>query len=195
MHRRGYITGKKIQVTPLGLAVVDALSHSCPQILDEELTRRIEMEMEFIRTGELEEEKVLEHGKEILREILDAFRKREDQIGRELRESLMETREKQNLLGKCSACGGDLKIIRLPTGSVFVGCSGYPKCRMSYPLPQRGKIVPLGKVCEKCGTPMVRVFRARSRPFDMCLEPKCETKKEWGKKRADVKSSKKKDSE
>ena len=87
-----------------------------------------------------------------------------------------------------------MKIIRLRTGSVFAGCSGYPKCRNTFPLPQQGKIVPLHKECEACGTPKVRVFRARSRPFEMCLDPKCETKKDWGRPRprtVDAKSAEK----
>ena len=194
LYKRGYVEGKSIQVTPLGLSVVDALSHSCPHILDEELTRKIEMEMEFIRTGELTEEKVLEDGKRIISEILEEFRQKEELIGKELLSSLHETKEQENLLGKCKVCGSDLKIIRLRTGSVFAGCSGYPKCRNTFPLPQQGKIVPLHKECEACGTPKVRVFRARSRPFEMCLDPKCETKKDWGRPRprtVDAKSAEK----
>ncbi|MCK4714631.1 MAG: DNA topoisomerase I, partial [Candidatus Aenigmarchaeota archaeon] len=74
LYKRGYVKGKSILVTPLGLAVFDSLSKNCPQILDEELTRNLEAEMEFIRTGELAEEKVLEHGKEILTGILGEFK-------------------------------------------------------------------------------------------------------------------------
>ncbi|VVC03709.1 Reverse gyrase 1 [Candidatus Burarchaeum australiense] len=183
LYRRGYVHDSSIRVTPFGLAVCEALEHNCPEILDEELTRKVEREMEFIRTGELTEKKVLEDGKAVLRAILEEFRSNEEKIGKELRGAIQETREQQNMLGKCKACGGDLRIIRLRTGSVFVGCSNYPKCRNSYPLPQRGKILPLGTMCEKCGTPRVRVIREGSKPFEMCIDPKCETKKDWGKPR------------
>jgi hypothetical protein len=44
-------------------------------------------------------------------------------------------------------------------------------------------IQPTGKICEKCGTPIVQVLRKGKRPFRMCLDPKCETKKDWGKKK------------
>ncbi len=193
LYKRGYVDDKSIHVTPFGMAVCEALEHNCPEILDEELTRRIELEMDFIRTGEITEEKVIEDGKGILTIILDEFRKNQEKIGKELMGAIQETQQQQNVIGKCKVCGKDLKIIRLRTGSVFVGCSGYPECRNTYPLPQYGKIVPLGTVCEKCGTPQVRVFRAGRKPFEMCIDPKCETKKDWGKPRpsAVVKASEK----
>jgi len=179
--KRGYIRDRSIRVTPFGLAVCKALEHNCPEILDEELTRNLEIEMEFIRTGELTEEKVIGHGKEILTTILTEFKQNEERIGAELLESLRETQEQESTLGGCDKCSdGQLKIIRLRTGSVFAGCSNYPRCRNTYPLPQRGRLIPLGKMCDKCNRPMIRVIRARSKPFEMCINPECESKKDWG---------------
>jgi DNA topoisomerase-1 len=59
----------------------------------------------------------------------------------------------------------------------------FPTCQTSYPLPSGAKIQPTGKVCEKCNTPIIQVWRKGKRPFRMCLDPKCETKKDWGKPR------------
>jgi hypothetical protein len=47
-----------------------------------------------------------------------------------------------------------------------------------------------GKVCEKCGTPIIQVWRKGRRPFRMCLDPKCETKKDWGKPKKETKQKK-----
>jgi DNA topoisomerase-1 len=62
-----------------------------------------------------------------------------------------------------------------------------PSCQTGYPLPGMAKIVPLGKACEKCRTPMIQVVRRGKRPFRMCVDPKCETKAEWGKKKTKTK--------
>ncbi|MCD6476756.1 MAG: DNA topoisomerase I [Candidatus Aenigmarchaeota archaeon] len=69
-----------------------------------------------------------------------------------------------------------------------------PKCTVGFPLPHNAKIQKLNKVCEKCNTPIIRIIRQGKRPFNMCLDPKCETKKEWGKpkKKKTKKSTKRK---
>src|SRR3712207_7870359 len=36
------------------------------------------------------------------------------------------------------------------------GCEGYPECRVTYPLPQRGDIIPLGTQCDACGSPEIK---------------------------------------
>ncbi|MBU3905150.1 MAG: DNA topoisomerase I [Nanoarchaeota archaeon] len=57
----------------------------------------------------------------------------------------------------------------------------YPKCQRGYPLPHNAKFQKLNKICPKCNTPTIRVIRAGKRPFNMCLEIECETKKDWTK--------------
>ena len=58
-----------------------------------------------------------------------------------------------------------------------------PACQNGYPLPGGASIQATGRVCEKCNTPIIQVWRKGKRPFRMCLDPKCETKKDWGKPR------------
>jgi DNA topoisomerase-1 len=59
----------------------------------------------------------------------------------------------------------------------------FPSCQTGYPLPGGASIQATGRVCEKCNTPIIQVWRKGRRPFRMCLDPKCETKKDWGKPR------------
>jgi DNA topoisomerase-1 len=68
-----------------------------------------------------------------------------------------------------------------------------PSCQTGYPLPHGASFQRLDKVCEKCNTPIIRVIRKGKRPFNMCLDPKCETKADWGKpkKKGSKKKSKK----
>jgi len=182
LYKRGYIADRSIKVTTFGLAVCDALAHHSPEILDEEMTRKLEREMEWIQEGKIQEEKVIEEGKVVLSEILQDFKRKEKEIGGELAEALKSTKLEQNYLGKCPTCGGNLKIIVSKTsGKRFCGCSNYPKCTQGYPIPQFGSIKPLNKGCKECGLPMIFV-RNGKKVFQMCIDPKCKSKENWGKK-------------
>jgi len=178
LFKRGYLDGTSIKVTPFGLAVFDNLSKFAPEILDTELTKGIEEEMEKIADGE-NEKKAIEEGKAVLEKILKKFDGKEKEVGLGLLSGLKVKELGDSLLGKCVKCGGDLRAIRSRMGKQFVGCSSYPKCTATYPLPQGAKIVPLGKACEKCGTPTIRVIRKARKTFEMCIDPACETKKSW----------------
>jgi DNA topoisomerase-1 len=179
LYKRGYLEGESIRATPFGMAVYDLMARVASEILDEELTRGIEDEMEKIADGE-NEKKAIGDGKLVLDRILRKFDGKEKEIGMGLLSGLRKKDFADSLLGKCVKCGGDLRVIRSRAGKQFVGCSGYPGCNATYPLPQEAKIVPLGKACEKCGTPTIRVVRKARKLFEMCIDPACETKKGWG---------------
>jgi DNA topoisomerase-1 len=93
--------------------------------------------------------------------------------------------DEKSVLGKCPKCEKDLKIMFSPkTRKYFVGCTGYKDgCRTAYPLPGNASVQRLNKVCEKCKTPIIKVLRRGRRSFDMCLDPTCETKANWGKRK------------
>lgn len=181
LYKRGYISGRVITVSDFGLKVHEVLQKYAPEILDEELTRKIEEDMEKIQSGQLDKEYVVAEGREILIQILDKWKNNEERIGRELLEALKITEEKELTVGKCIKCGGDLRIIRLKNRKQFVGCSNYPKCDSTYPLPSAAYVSPTGKVCEHCRTPIVNV-RMHKKRFTMCLDPNCPTKEKWKRK-------------
>ncbi|MGV8176743.1 MAG: DNA topoisomerase I [Candidatus Bilamarchaeaceae archaeon] len=182
LHKRNYITGTNITVTEFGIHVVEVLEKYAPEILDEELTRKIETDMEKIQDGQKDKEEVIREGKEMLVKILDGFKKNELKIGQGILGAIKEARETASTLGVCGKCGNNLRIIRMGGGKQFVGCSGYPNCRNAFPLPGGALITSTGKVCEHCKTPIVNVIRKGKRPFEMCLETTCVTKKDWAKK-------------
>lgn len=170
LYERGYVEGKKIEVTSLGKKTVEALRKNCPQIVSVKLTRHFEKEMDEIYEGKKEREEVIEEAKEELTEIFDKFKEKETEIGKTIYEGLKETRDKKNVVGKCPECGSELRIIRSKkTKKRFVGCSGYPDCTKSYPLPQKGKVTPTGEVCT-CGAPVVKISRR-----NYCINPECES--------------------
>ena len=80
-------------------------------------------------------------------------------------------------LGRCERCGdGELTIRHGTYGKRFVGCSSYPKCDNSYPLPQRGLIVPTEDRCNACGHPVIKVINRGRPPWVLCLNMKCPAK-------------------
>ncbi|MCK4367976.1 MAG: topoisomerase DNA-binding C4 zinc finger domain-containing protein, partial [Thermoplasmata archaeon] len=87
------------------------------------------------------------------------------------------TTKERNVLGTCVKCGGDLTIRHSKRGKRFVGCSSYPKCNNSFPLPQKGLILPTKETCDTCGSPIVTVLMRNRRKWTLCVNPDCETKK------------------
>lgn len=81
-------------------------------------------------------------------------------------------------IGKCKKCGHDLQIrASHKTKSMFIGCSGWPDCDVTFPLP-KGKIEAQEEVCPICGMPQVKVTAFRQKPFVMCIDPNCSSNHE-----------------
>ncbi|RMF89350.1 MAG: DNA topoisomerase I [Methanobacteriota archaeon] len=176
LYRRGYIKNVSIRVTEGGMAVIEALERHVPEIVDEELTRRFEGYVEKIQAGEVTKEAVLEEARAELLKILREFQAKERDIGRELLRAFTESQRKESVLGGCPRCDGELRIVRSPrTGKSFVGCSNYPRCSVSYPLPQKVSSTPAGRSCEECGLPMVKLgFKGKK--VLSCIDLKCPSK-------------------
>ncbi len=179
LYNRGYLVGRSIEVTELGMQLAEILEKNVPDVISEKLTRHFEEECEQVETGKTKREDVLEEARGQLEKICVEFKKREKKVGEELTKAVIATQDRQNILGACK-CGGTLKVHKLwRTGKRFVGCTNYKKCGTGYPLPREGIIFPQEKVCEECKTPIIRVQPQARRPFRMCLDPLCPTKKDW----------------
>ena len=185
LYDRGYIEDKSIKVTKLGMAVGKALAENVPDLTSENLTREFENEMEKVEKGKIKREKVIKDAVKVIKKISKEFKENEKKIGPKIEKAILDTQEEQSLLGTCPKCKtGQLKILYSPkTKKKFVGCTNYPKCNNIYPLPGGAKIINTGKICPYCHTPIVKVIRKGKRPFTMCLDPKCKTKENWGKKK------------
>jgi len=183
LYDRNYITDRNIRVTELGLKLAEVIKKYVPDFADEKLTRKFEKDLEEIIQGKEKKEKILSKAKRAVIKISEEFKKNEDKIGKELGEAVVQAQNDKNIIGKCLNCGKDLKIMFSPrTRKYFVGCTGYKDgCRTAFPLPHNASFQKLDKVCDKCKTPIVKVLRKGRRPFNMCLDPKCETKADWGK--------------
>lgn len=81
-------------------------------------------------------------------------------------------------IGVCPSCGSALEIRYSFRGNRFVGCTGYPNCRVTYPLPQRGKLEKDQPPCPACHAPVVTAIEAGRPPWTLCINPECPTRKE-----------------
>ncbi|WP_256287771.1 DNA topoisomerase I [Halobellus inordinatus] len=64
--------------------------------------------------------------------------------------------------------GGELAIKRLRSGSRLVGCTRYPDCEYSLPLPRRGDIEVTDETCEEHDLPKLRItYDDDSEPWDL----------------------------
>lgn len=130
--------------------------------------------------------KEMDIGKELMQKLLESEerskkrkRGKEKEISLKGQEEVKREAEKENkaknyiVVGKCPKCGGDLVVrYNRKSGKRFVGCSNWPNCNVTYPLLQRGEVIPTGKICPECKAPIVRI-REKGREFEVCLDIKC----------------------
>ncbi len=76
-------------------------------------------------------------------------------------------------IGTCPSCGKPLGIRYSFLGKRFVGCTGYPECRVTYPLPQRGRLDKDQPACSICHAPVVTAIEAGRPPWTLCINPAC----------------------
>ncbi|HXW66596.1 MAG TPA: DNA topoisomerase I [Thermoplasmata archaeon] len=79
-------------------------------------------------------------------------------------------------IGTCPVSRHPLEIRYSFLGKRFVGCTGYPDCRVTYPLPQRGRLDKDHPPCPTCGAPVVTAIEAGRPPWTLCINPECPTR-------------------
>ncbi|MBN2335345.1 DNA topoisomerase I [Candidatus Bathyarchaeota archaeon] len=178
LHKRGYVEGSTLKITDLGYSIAETLEEYCPEIMGVEMTRRLEEELDEVQRGGRNPEEVVESAVKTLDPVLRRFKEMEKEIGASISETLTEILRKENYLGRCPSCGdGEIHIRRNPrTGKPYASCTN-ERCSQSYSLPQRKKVYPTGRRCPSCGAPVIRMYYHR-KPWDLCLNPECPTKKE-----------------
>ncbi len=194
---RGYLDGKSIEATPLGMKLIESLEKYSPIIIDENLTRVLEDEMEKIQESKKDldkmEQKVIDKAKKIITDISKEFKIKEKQIGEEILKGIQVQREIQqqnNILTPCTKCNkGNLRLMYSPKiRRHFVACSNYPECRNTFSLPPNALIKKSDKFCEFCKFPKLLSIKKGRRPWEFCFNRDCEVNKarleEWKQKQA-----------
>ena len=188
LYDRSYITDQKsIKATPLGINLIETLEKYSPIIIDENLTKSMENDMEAIRLTKKDldkkEETILRKAKVTLTEISEDFHKKEKEIGADLikaEEAHWKQQNLENELAICPVCNkGKLTIKYSPKNKKhFIACNAYPDCKTTFSLPPFGLIKKLegDKKCDKCGFPLLMSLQKGKRPWIFCFNPKCPTR-------------------
>ncbi len=92
-------------------------------------------------------------------------------------------------MGICPECGANLRLLYSRAGKRFLGCTAYPACKRTYPLPQYGEVRPTGEKCEYCSAPLM-VTSHRGRPWKFCVNIECPRKTKNAKKKSEGKEQK-----
>jgi len=75
------------------------------------------------------------------------------------------------VIGVCPDCGaregGELAIKQLRSGSRLIGCTRYPDCEYSLPLPRRGDIEVVEEYCEEHDLPALHVHDGDDEPWEL----------------------------
>jgi DNA topoisomerase-1 len=190
LYNRNYISdNKSMKATPLGMRLIESLEKHSPIIIDENLTRNIEQDMEKMQSEnkkdklEQEQTRVVESSKELLDKISKDFHKNEKAIGKNLvkaNEELWKQEAEENQLTLCPSCKkGHLTIKYSPKFKrKFIACDAYPKCKTTFSLPPKGNIKKTDKTCEKCGFPILMSLLRGKKPWFFCFNPECLSRQE-----------------
>jgi DNA topoisomerase I len=178
LFQRGYIAGKPIEVTEVGMKTENILERFCPEILDEELTKNFEIEMDEIRANTKKPEKVLEEAKEILRKTLSHFNKKKNNVGEALVEADNIQKEVESYYGPCPKCKEGNLALKDGKFGKFLACNKYPDCKLTLSLPKNALVKFAEKQCEHCTFPMVKLIKKGKKPEELCINPDCPSKKE-----------------
>ncbi len=167
--RRFVKVSRIIEPTESGTAVVTALEQYANDITNVKMTSHLERDMDMIANGELEQAEVVEESQAMLDDIMEVLEKHKVDVGDAIKKALRE----QHALGQCPKCRtGHMMQIRGRTGS-FAGCSNYPECKNTYPLPQGLLVLATNQVCEVCGAPKIKTVARGQAPTVVCIDPKC----------------------
>ena len=177
LYERKYFRGDPVEPSQLGMAIIDALTAYAPRITSPDMTAELEDDMTKVAEGVDTQEQVVTHSRALLAGLMDALVEHTDDLSEQIADAVTADAK----IGVCPKCGRDLVVkTSAKTRGSFAGCMGWPECDVTYPLPQ-GKIVALegeAAICPTCGAPRVKVQPFRSRAYEVCVNPACETNRE-----------------
>ncbi|MGI6220996.1 MAG: DNA topoisomerase I [Coriobacteriales bacterium] len=166
-----YIQNNPLEPTQLGMAVIDALGQFAPRIVSPVMTSELEEEMSAISVGEETLGNVVGHSRDLLDDVIEVLIPKKEEVG----EALTEAVNADAKVGTCPKCGHDLLLKNsAKTRSRFIGCSNWPECDATYPVPE-GRLRQTEELCPECGGPMITVQPFRSKPKNMCIDPNCKS--------------------
>src|SRR5215210_4143685 len=185
LYDRGYVHDDPLVPTETGIAVAQALKDFASEIATHAMTAELERSMDEISEGKTSKDVVVDESRDVLRRVYEHLENSEEEFADIVWGGIRE----DSVLGPCKKCGRNLTIRRArKSGKRFAGCEGYPECDQTYSLPPRGEIIPLGTLCEACGSPEIKVVGGR-RPWITCIDMSCSKQQERRKAAAEAKAA------
>jgi DNA topoisomerase-1 len=157
--KRGYFEtkGKTISMLDTGYTLMDALGLSVPILIQPEIRARIEALIQDVEDGRKSLKEALDEGIILIRRMYEQLTCSKSDLVSRIAGTIQDeglAEDRQIYIGTCEKCGRALTIIQTDRGR-FVGCSGYPECRNTYPLPRKGALdVMRSRQCKR-GSPAV----------------------------------------
>ena len=164
--QRAYVdrVDKKLIPTELGFLVNDRLVEYFSDLINVGFTAEMEEKLDQVATGE-------QAWVPMLHEFYAPFAEKVEVA----REKMPQTEFKPEPTGElCPECGEPL-LFRQGRYGKFIGCSGFPKCRYTSPIP-----IP-GVTCPECGAAVVEKRARRRGKFYSCVnwKPDDDTACQW----------------
>ncbi len=156
-----YLESKAFFPTELGIGVVEVLIKYFPELFNVDFTAEMETKLDTIAEGNSSYLKVVKDFYGPFKESLDKAEGKND-----IPEII------------CDKCGAPM-VIKVSKRGRFLGCSRYPDCTNTKPLPKNGleekkePEIAEGITCDICGKPMV-IRDSKYGKFYGCIDyPKC----------------------
>jgi DNA topoisomerase-1 len=163
---RGYVTveDRRLHPTEEAFLVTDMLTGHFADVVDPKFTARMETQLDDIAGGRRE-------WVPTVREFWEPFSEQVEKGKEDIPKQVEET----DIVCPQS---GDMMLKRLGRNGWFLGCSGYPECKFTMPLPgEEGEALDLpgiGETCPECGEGTLTGRRSRRGPFVGCSRyPDC----------------------
>ena len=140
------LSGGQFQPSELGRMVVRGLVDSALDFMDPGFTAKMEEDLDAVGAGR-------ERRVELLRKFYTRFRSQLEAAKKRARWAP----EPEPTDKVCDECGKQL-LKRWSRNGWFLGCSGYPTCKFTMDLGEKGaqpSVQETDVVCDKCGKPMV----------------------------------------
>ncbi len=163
LYSRAYVQGNPLKPTNKAHAIIDSLEAHAEMITKPDMTSLLENDMEEITKGNISEDDVIKESRAILKEIYNKLESNRVEISKSLKDGLRA----DDIIGKCPDCSSDLLVRRSRKGSRFIGCSGYPKCTFTLPLPKNGQLIITNEKCEEHEMSHVQLLTGKGRPLNI----------------------------
>jgi DNA topoisomerase-1 len=161
IQNRNYVRqqDRAFRPTDLGRVVTDKLVKAFPKIFDVRFTADMEDQLDQVEEASSDWVKILD-------EFYGPFKEKLERASEEMVHAKAETQPSDY---KCEQCGKEM-VYRFNKNGRYLACTGYPDCKQTYPVDEKGnklEKVYVDVACPECGKEMV-LRRGRFGPFLSC---------------------------